>query len=128
MPESTLRRHLAQLLRAGIVSRHDRPNRKRFAHSRGGEITAAFGFNLSTMVHQADAISHAAAKVQAQQEEMLALRDEVLILRATLMQKTGHEEQLAEVAKLSRRKIDKTKLREMETVLKKLLKTGTEGS
>ena len=126
MPESTLRRHLAQLLRAGIVSRHDSPNRKRFAHSRGGEITAAFGFDLSPIVHQADAISLAATEAQARQEELLALRDEVLMLRARLMQETGHEEQLAEVAKLLRRKAEKTELCEMAAALKNLLKTGLE--
>ena len=126
MPESTLRRHLAQLLRAGIVSRHDSPNRKRFAHSRGGEITAAFGFDLSPLVHQADAISRAAEEAQARQEELLALRDEVLMLRATLMQEAGHEEQLAKVAKLLRRKADKTELREKAATLKSLLKTGIE--
>ncbi len=124
MPESTLRRHLAQLLRAGIVSRHDSPKRKRFAHSRGGEITAAFGFDLSPMVHQADAISLAATEAQARQEELLALRDEVLMLRAMLMQETGHEEQLAEVAKVLRRKAEKTELCEMAAALKNLLKTG----
>ena len=126
MPESTLRRHLAQLLRAGIVSRHDSPNRKRFAQSRGGEITAAFGFDLSPMVHQAGAISLAAVEAQAQQEELLAFRDEVLMLRARLMQETGHEEQLAEVAKSLRRKADKTELQEMAAALKILLKTGLE--
>ena len=124
MPESTLRRHLAQLLRAGIVRRHDSPNRKRFARSRGGEITAAFGFDLSPMVHQAEAISHAATEAQARQEELLALRDEVLMLRAVLMQKTGSEDQLADVAKLLRRKADRTELREMAAALKNLLKTS----
>mgnify|MGYP005988879387 FL=1 len=126
MPESTLRRHLAQLLRAGIVSRHDSPNCKRFAHSRGGEITAAFGFDLSPLVHQADAISLAAVEAQARQEELLTLRDEVLMLRAMLMQETGHEELLAEVAKLLRRKAEKTELCEMAAALKNLLKTGLE--
>lgn len=126
MPESTLRRHLAQLLRAGIVSRHDSPNRKRFAHSRGGEITAAFGFDLSPLVHQADAISLAAIEAQARQEELLTLRDEVLMLRAMLVQETGHEELLAEVTKLLRRKANKTKLQEMAAALMNLLKTGIE--
>jgi len=126
MPESTLRRHLAQLLRAGIVSRHDSPNRKRFAHSRGGEITAAFGFDLSPMVHHADAISLAAVEAQARQEELLALRDEILMLRAMLMQETGHDDQLAEVAKLLRRKAEKTELQDMAATLKDLLKTGLE--
>ncbi|WP_244148455.1 plasmid replication protein RepC [Sulfitobacter litoralis] len=126
MPESTLRRHLAQLLRAGIVSRHDSPNRKRFARNRGGEITAAFGFNLAPMVHQADAIGHAAGKAQARQEELLALRDEVLMLRAELMRQTGHETELAELAKLLRRKSDEAELQSIVEKLKNLLESGEE--
>ena len=78
------------------------------------------------MLHQADAISLAATEAQARQEELLALRDEVLMLRARLMQETGHEEQLAEVAKLLRRKAEKTELCEMSAALKNLLKTGLE--
>jgi replication initiation protein RepC len=124
MPESTLRRHLAQLLRTGIVSRHDSPNRKRFARSRDGEITAAFGFDLSPMVHQADAISYAAAEAQTRQEQLLILRDEVLVLRAEVMRQTGWEDQLAQVAKLLRRKADETDLRKMAAALRNLLKTG----
>lgn len=49
MPESTLRRHLAQLVRTGLIARHDSPNRKRFARNRGGAIALAFGFDLSPL-------------------------------------------------------------------------------
>ncbi|MGY9037437.1 MAG: plasmid replication protein RepC [Rhodobacterales bacterium] len=126
MPESTLRRHLAQLLRSGIVSRHDSPNRKRFARSRSGEITAAFGFDLSPMVHQAEAISHAAGKAKARQEELLALRDEVLMLRSELMRQTGHKLELAELAKLLRRKSDEVELKTIVQNLKSLLGRGEE--
>ena len=48
------------------------------------------------------------------------------MLRATIMQETGHEEQLAEVAKLLRRKAEKTELREIAAALKNLLRTGLE--
>jgi replication initiation protein RepC len=126
MPESTLRRHLAQLLRAGIVSRHDSPNRKRFARSRGGEITAAFGFDLSPMVHQAEAISHAAVEAQTRQERLLTLRDEVLMLRAKAMCQSGHEIKLVEVGKLLRRKAKEADLRTMVETLKGLLEGGEE--
>ena len=128
MPESTLRRHLAQLLRAGIVSRHDSPNRKRFAHSRGGEITAAFGFDLSTLLHQAEAIRHAAAEAAARRERLLNLRDEVLMLRAEITHQIGHETKLAEVGKLLRRKTDEAQLKTMIETLKSLLEGGEEPS
>jgi replication initiation protein RepC len=126
MPESTLRRHLAQLLRAGIVSRHDSPNRKRFARSRGGEITAAFGFDLSPLVHQAEAISHAAVEAQTRQEHLLTLRDEVLMLRAKAMRQLGHEIEFVEVDKLLRRKADEANLQTMLVTLQSLLKRGEE--
>jgi len=53
MPESTLRRHLAALIGAGIVSRHDSANRKRFARGRAGSTAVAFGFDLSAFARQA---------------------------------------------------------------------------
>ena len=54
MPESTLRRHLAALVRAGIILRHDSPNGKRYARrGEGGEITDAYGFDLTPLVARA---------------------------------------------------------------------------
>ncbi len=45
MPASTLRRHLAALVDAGLIIRRDSPNGKRYARKgRGGDIELAFGF------------------------------------------------------------------------------------
>ena len=48
MPGSTLRRHLAALVDAGLIIRKDSANGKRFARKdAGGDIESAFGFDLS---------------------------------------------------------------------------------
>ena len=48
MPATTLRRHLAALVDAGLIIRRDSPNGKRYARKgRGGEIELAFGFDLT---------------------------------------------------------------------------------
>src|SRR6185437_6811818 len=54
MPASTLRRHLAALVEAGIVLRRDSPNGKRYARKgKNGEVAKAFGFDLSPLVARA---------------------------------------------------------------------------
>ena len=51
MPASTLRRHLAVLVDAGLIVRRDSPNGKRYARKgAGGDIELAFGFDLSPLV------------------------------------------------------------------------------
>ena len=72
MPESTLRRHLAELVRLGLIGRHDSPNRKRFARNRGGAISLAFGFDLAPLVVQAEMIETAAQQAEAQHERIQA--------------------------------------------------------
>ena len=61
MAESTLRRHLASLVRAGVILRHDSPNGKRYvARTRGGDVQHAFGFDLRPLLARASEISAAA--------------------------------------------------------------------
>ncbi|MGJ8590109.1 MAG: plasmid replication protein RepC [Yoonia sp.] len=102
------------------------PNRKRFARSRGGEITAAFGFDLSPMVYQAETIRHAATEATWRAERLQMLRDEVLTLRAEVMRQTDHESQIAEVSKLLRSKADEAALQAMAQTLRNLLKSDEE--
>ena len=52
---STMRRHLADLVRAGVVGRRDSPNGKRFARFGGAEVQA-FGFDLTPLLAQAEEI------------------------------------------------------------------------
>lgn len=48
---TTLRRHLAVLVDAGIIFRRDSPNGKRYAHrAKGGEIEQAYGFSLAPLL------------------------------------------------------------------------------
>ena len=67
MPDSTLRRHLAALVRAGVLLRRDSPNGKRYAR-RGEEGTVAFGFDLSPLATRHDEIIEAARAARAAQE------------------------------------------------------------
>ena len=60
--ESTLRRHLATLVQAGLISRQDSPNGKSFARQ-GADGPQAFGFDLRPLLLQAADITRFAAKV-----------------------------------------------------------------
>ena len=81
MPESTLRRHLAALVQAGLIARHDSPNGKRYARRNGqGEITRAFGFDLRPLLVQAAEIAHHAAEISQKRAELAHLREEVSLM------------------------------------------------
>ena len=81
MPESTLRRHIAALVEAGLILRHDSPNGKRYARrGRGGEITRAFGFDLRPLLVLAPEIAARAAEETARREHVDAMREEVSLL------------------------------------------------
>ena len=80
MPESTLRRNLATLVKAGLITRHDSPNGKRYAVRRGGDIARAFGFDLSPLVQNADRIALAAQSAQMRAEDIQALREKAMLL------------------------------------------------
>jgi len=77
MPESTLRRHLAALVKAGLILRHDSPNGKRFA-ARG----RAFGFDLTPLLVRAREFALAAEQVRIAEARVQGMREEaVLALR-----------------------------------------------
>ena len=83
MPDSTLRRHLAALVWAGVLLRRDSPNGKRYAR-RGEEGTVAFGFDLSPLATRHDEIIEAAKKARAAQERHRRLRETVSLMRRDL--------------------------------------------
>ena len=63
---TTLRRHLAALVDAGLITRKDSPNGKRYAHKdRAGTIEDAFGFSLAPLRARADELAHLAQQVAA---------------------------------------------------------------
>ncbi|KAB2693691.1 replication initiation protein RepC [Ochrobactrum sp. Kaboul] len=82
MPESTLRRHLASLVEAGIIARKDSPTRKRYAHKdKEGSIELAFGFSFAPLLNSASEIATIADKILADQKALKRLRDEVSVIR-----------------------------------------------
>jgi replication initiation protein RepC len=82
MPESTLRRHLASLVEAGIIARRDSPTRKRYAHKdKEGGIELAFGFSFAPLLDRASEITTIADKILADQKALKRLRDEVSVIR-----------------------------------------------
>lgn len=82
MAEATLRRHLAALVEAGLISRKDSPNGKRYARkSRNGSIGEAFGFSLAPLLARADEIERLAAEVEAERLELRRLRERLTLCR-----------------------------------------------
>lgn len=104
MPESTLRRHLARLVKIGLIARQDSPNRKRFARSQQGNIALAFGFDLAPLVVQAAVIDDAAREAEERQQRILAQRDRILVLRHALIRQDGPSALTDEAGRVLRRK------------------------
>lgn len=84
MPESTLRRHISALVQAGVILRHDSPNRKRYAKRVRGSVAIAFGFDLGPLACMADEIDALARTYTARVEERAALHSAVLVSRQRL--------------------------------------------
>ena len=80
MPESTLRRHIAALVRAGLVLRHDSPNGKRYAtRNSTGQIDRAFGFDLRPLLVRAAEITEAAEATRQLALQLRRLRESVVL-------------------------------------------------
>ncbi len=95
MPASTLRRHLAVLVDAGLIIRRDSPNGKRYVRrGRGGETLHAFGFDLSPLVARADEFERLAAEIEAEACAVKLARERITLCRRDIakMIATGIEE------------------------------------
>ena len=80
MTESTLRRHLAALVGAGLIWRQDSPNGKRYAaRDRSGALVQAFGFDLRPLLHQVAAITAAAEAARVAALDLRRLREGVVL-------------------------------------------------
>lgn len=61
---TTLRRHLAVLVDAGLIFRRDSPNGKRYVHrTNGGDIEQAFGFSLAPLLERVEELALLAQQV-----------------------------------------------------------------
>ena len=83
MPCSTMRRHLARLVEAGLLMRRDSPNGKRYVRKRG-EDRVAFGFDLSPLYCRAEEIARAAEAVREAEDRVRRLREVVSLMRRDL--------------------------------------------
>ena len=79
---TTLRRHLAALVDAGLIIRRDSPNGKRYARKdRAGEIESAFGFDLSPLHARAAELAMLAQQVADERMRFRRAREELTICR-----------------------------------------------
>jgi replication initiation protein RepC len=135
MPASTIRRHIAVLVKAGIVVRRDSPNGKRFARHYGGE-KEAFGFDLSPLVLRKTEICAAAEAERAEKEQFARLRRGASLMRRDLAglvdygldarpDQSALWERLSSIAVLAarslRRKLDTTELEALAAELEQAL-------
>ena len=97
MPASTLRRHLAALVDAGLIIRRDSPNGKRYARKgRGGEIAQAFGLDLSPLVARAREFETIATDIEAEARALKLVRERISLCRRDIIKliATGVAEQV----------------------------------
>lgn len=82
MPESTLRRHLAALIKAGLVERRDSPNGKRYTRRQSESFERiAYGFDLTPIVARARSFLTMAGEIRAQERERGNLRCQISVLQ-----------------------------------------------
>src|SRR5271168_1125417 len=86
MAPTTMRRHLALLVDAGIIIRRDSPNGKRFARkTAGGSISQAFGFDLAPIVARAAEFKSLAEDVDADQRALKYAREQISLARRDIV-------------------------------------------
>jgi replication initiation protein RepC len=83
MPCSTMRRHIARLVDAGLLMRRDSPNGKRYVRKHGEE-RVAFGFDLSPLYCRSEEVERAAEAVREAENRVRQLREVVSLMRRDL--------------------------------------------
>jgi len=79
---TTLRRHLAALVEAGLIHRRDSPNGKRYAHrGHGGQIEEAFGFDLEPLMLRAAELAGLAQQVAAEKIRFKRAKEALTLCR-----------------------------------------------
>ncbi|RFB88871.1 replication initiation protein RepC [Rhizobium leguminosarum bv. trifolii] len=82
MAAATLRRHLAGLVEAGLISRKDSPNGKRYIRrNREGGVDEAYGFSLAPLLARATEIETIAARIAADRQILRAMKERLTICR-----------------------------------------------
>ncbi|RUM07829.1 plasmid replication protein RepC [Rhizobium chutanense] len=82
MAPATLRRHLAVLVEAGLISRKDSPNGKRYVRRRReGGIDEAYGFSLAPLLARAGEIETIAVGIAADRQMLRGMKERLTICR-----------------------------------------------
>ena len=82
MAEQTIRRHIASLIEAGLLTRRESASGKRFVcRDRQGAIDEAFGFSLAPLLARAEEIERLAAEVEAERLHLQRLKERLTICR-----------------------------------------------
>lgn len=96
--ERTIRRCIARLCEADLISRRTSANGKRFPLRFGGMIRDAFGFDLLPLAQQHAALTERASQVTETRQSLKSLRAKALSLRVAALQQDGlTEEQRAKI-------------------------------
>lgn len=99
MPESTLRRHLASLLEAGLITRRDSPNGKRYAYKTDtGQVEEAFGFSVAPLLQRAAEIAQLAQAIESDAKRLKRSRERLTLCRRDCTQLLDTEELLNQEA------------------------------
>lgn len=83
MPSSTMRRHIARLVDAGIIVRRDSPNGKRYVRYHCG-AKLAYGFDLTPLAARFDEFREIAEKLADAEARCKRLRETVSLMRRDL--------------------------------------------
>jgi replication initiation protein RepC len=83
MPCSTMRRHIARLVNAGVILRRDSPNGKRYVR-RGGGAQVAYGFDLSPLSARHAEFTGVADRIAQVDARRARLRETVSLMRRDL--------------------------------------------
>lgn len=92
MAEQTLRRHLVALVEAGLITRRDSPNGKRYARKdqTGKErFSDAFGFDLAPLVARAAEIEAIAEELRRERQTIRMLKERITLHRRDIAKLIG---------------------------------------
>lgn len=79
---TTLRRHLAVLVDAGLIIRKDSPNGKRYCRKdRSGVVETAFGFSLSPLLARAEELAQMAQQLEADKKTLRLTKEQLTLCR-----------------------------------------------
>lgn len=80
--ETTLRESLAVLVEAGLISRNDSPNGKRYARkTREGAIEVAYGFSLAPLLARSEELALMAQEVAEEKQRLKVVKERITITR-----------------------------------------------